>query len=183
MQRITRATAQDAHVLCEVAKRSFFEAFGAQSRPEDMAAYLAAAFSPKQQAMELADPCITVFLATLDAATVGYAMLHDHACPACITGPKPIELARLYVLQEWIGCGVGKALMQTCLEQATQAGYTTLWLGVWEHNLRARAFYRRWDFSEVGQHGFLLGSDLQKDLLMERRLPVTGTNTLSATRL
>ena len=45
-----------------------------------------------------------------------------------------------------------------------------MWLGVWERNWRAQAFYRKWEFTVVGDHVFLLGSDAQTDLLMERRL-------------
>jgi ribosomal protein S18 acetylase RimI-like enzyme len=65
---------------------------------------------------------------------------------------------------------VGAALMQACIGEAKQRGYETLWLGVWEHNQRARAFYRRWNFQEVGTHIFQLGNDPQTDILMERNL-------------
>jgi ribosomal protein S18 acetylase RimI-like enzyme len=45
-----------------------------------------------------------------------------------------------------------------------------MWLGVWERNARAQVFYRKWDFRTVGEHLFPLGSDLQRDILMERAL-------------
>ena len=61
--------------------------------------------------------------------------------------------------------------MGACLEEAAGGGYETLWLGVWEHNLRAIAFYRRWGFETVGSHTFLLGSDEQTDLIMVRPDP------------
>jgi ribosomal protein S18 acetylase RimI-like enzyme len=61
-------------------------------------------------------------------------------------------------------------LMRKCIDEARQAGYQTIWLGVWEHNTRAQAFYRKWNFQITGQHIFKLGSDLQNDFLMERPL-------------
>ncbi|MDQ2855211.1 MAG: GNAT family N-acetyltransferase, partial [Acidobacteriota bacterium] len=47
-----------------------------------------------------------------------------------------------------------------------------LWLGVWEHNGRARAFYRKWKFVEFGEHIFQLGEDPQNDILMARDLTI-----------
>ncbi len=167
---IRRATAIDAGLLAELGARTFSETFAADNRPADMAAYLAASFSPARQAEELIDPRTTYLLAEIaGAAAAGYAMLHAGAAPpACITGPLPIELVRLYVLREWLGRGVGAALMRACLDEARRNQHQTLWLGVWEHNQRAQAFYRQWDIREVGTHIFQLGSDAQTDLLLER---------------
>ena len=58
--------------------------------------------------------------------------------------------------------------MQAAIDEAQRRGHDTLWLGVWEHNPRARAFYRKWGFVEVGTHIFVLGSDPQTDILMQR---------------
>ena len=87
-----------------------------------------------------------------------------------VIGEKPIELVRLYVSRESLGSGVGAALMQACIREAKQRGYETLWLGVWEHNHRAQAFYRKWNFIEVGKHMFQLGDDAQTDILMQRSI-------------
>lgn len=85
-----------------------------------------------------------------------------------VTGDKPIEVVRLYVSQASLGSGVGAALMQACIDEARRRGYKTLWLGVWEHNARAQAFYRKWNFTEIGTHIFQLGDDPQTDILMQR---------------
>jgi ribosomal protein S18 acetylase RimI-like enzyme len=79
-------------------------------------------------------------------------------------------LVRLYVSQEWLGRAVGHALMKACLDEARSAGHETIWLGVWERNARAQALYHKWDFHTVGEHMFQLGSDEQRDLLMELAL-------------
>ncbi|PYS87943.1 MAG: GNAT family N-acetyltransferase [Acidobacteria bacterium] len=167
---IRSATAADVALLAELGARTFYETFVADNSPEDMAAYLAAAFSPEQQAAELADRRSNFFVAEIDGRAVGYAQLRAGEIPACVAGAKPIELARMYVSKDWLGQGVGEALMRACLEQARASGYQTIWLGVWEHNARAQAFYRKWDFRVIGAHIFQLGSDPQTDLLMERAL-------------
>jgi GNAT superfamily N-acetyltransferase len=136
-----------------------------------MAAYLADAFSPAQQAAELADPRGTFLIAETDEINkiaAGYAMIRSGDVPLEVAGDKPIELVRLYVSRESLGSGVGAALMRACIGEATKRGHKTLWLGVWENNPRARAFYLKWNFREVGTHVFMLGDDPQTDILMER---------------
>jgi diamine N-acetyltransferase len=165
---IRRADADDAGLLAELGARTFSETFAADNSPEDMAAYLAASFGPARQAAELADPASTFLIAEVGGVAAGYAQLHAGEPAEGVEGPKPVELVRLYVSREWLGRGVGEALMRACVDGARQAGHETIWLGVWERNGRARAFYRKWDFRAVGEHVFQLGSDPQTDILMER---------------
>jgi ribosomal protein S18 acetylase RimI-like enzyme len=77
---------------------------------------------------------------------------------------------RLYVSKDSLGSGVGAALMQACIDEAADKGFDTIWLGVWENNFRAQAFYRKWNFTEVGTHIFMLGDDRQTDLVMARSI-------------
>ncbi len=167
---IRYATAADNGLLAELAARTFQDTFGEDNSPENMAAFLAASYGPEIQAAELADPSVVFMIAEIARTAAGYAQLRDGQPPSCITGARPIELARLYARKEWIGGGVGAALMQTCIAEAKRRGCDTLWLGVWEHNARARAFYSRWGFQAVGSHIFQLGDDPQTDLLLQRAL-------------
>ena len=82
--------------------------------------------------------------------------------------------ARLYAGQRWIGAGIGALLMQRCLVEGASRGRRTIWLGVWERNVRAIGFYQRWHFSIVGSQPFLLGSDRQNDRVMARRVTTEG---------
>src|ERR1043166_4203785 len=170
MQKVTirYATATDAVLLAEFGLQTFSDTFAADNTPENMNAYLSVAFGPDKQAAEIADPTSTFRLREINDVLVGYARLHASETPAEVTGPLPIEIGRLYAAKEWIGHGVGAALMQACIDEAQQRGCQTLWLGVWERNHRARAFYSKWGFVEVGSHVFTLGDDPQIDLLMQR---------------
>jgi ribosomal protein S18 acetylase RimI-like enzyme len=96
-------------------------------------------------------------------------MLREGPAPAAVGEAPAIEIARLYASRRWIGAGVGAALMQRCLDDAAARGCGTVWLGVWERNARAIAFYERWGFTRVGSQSFQLGSDLQTDHVMARR--------------
>lgn len=167
---IRRASLEDAALLAELGARTFTETFAEINTPEDMAAYLAAAFTTEQLEAELRDPASTFLIAEADGVPAGYAKLYAGQPEACIVGPRPVELVRLYVLREFLGRAAGAALMSACMDEARSAGHDTIWLGVWEHNERAKAFYRKWGFREVGSHVFQLGSDAQTDLLLERAL-------------
>ena len=85
-----------------------------------------------------------------------------------VSGSEPIEIQRIYVDPSVIGQGLGAILMQACLDEAEAHEYETIWLGVWEHNHRAIAFYEKWGFDTVGKQLFQLGSDEQTDVIMQR---------------
>ena len=165
---IRRGTVGDAGLLSELGARTFSETFAADNTPEDLAAYTNTSFSVAQLTAELEDPASTFLIAEVDGQAAGYAKLHAGEPEQGIEGPKPIELVRLYVSRQWLGRGIGEQLMRACVEEARRAGHETIWLGVWERNPRAQAFYRKWNFRAVGEHMFRLGSDLQRDILMER---------------
>ena len=165
---IRRAIFADAHLLAKLGARTFSETFAADNKPEDMAAYVATSFNAEQLESELSDSRSIFLIAEIDGIAVGYARLHAGDVSKSVEGESPIELVRLYVSAAWLGRGVGEALMRACISEVRQEGYRTLWLGVWEHNSRARAFYRKWAFHEVGEHNFQLGADRQTDVLMER---------------
>jgi ribosomal protein S18 acetylase RimI-like enzyme len=167
---LRRATPADAAQLASFAATAFTDTFAAQNTPEDMAVYVAEAFGESVQRAELTDPQCTVFLAERDGEIVGYAMLREGAAPSCVTDPSSIEIARLYAGQRWIGAGIGALLMQRCLVEAASRARRTIWLGVWERNVRAIAFYQRWHFAIVGSQAFQLGRDRQNDRVMARRV-------------
>ncbi len=171
--KIRYATPADNTLLAELGAQTFYETFAANNTPEDMAAYLAASFSPAKQAAELADPASTFLIAKSEGSVIGYARLKVGQPTRGVTGVRPIEIVRLYARQDWLGQGVGARLMQACLDEAVKQGCDTVWLDVWEQNARARAFYRRWGFVEVGTQLFQLGSDLQHDLILQRSVSQT----------
>jgi ribosomal protein S18 acetylase RimI-like enzyme len=172
--RVRPATIADAARLSEFAAATFRETFAGENTPEDMARYLSQAFTPERQASEIADADGTVLLAESDAAggaeLVGYVHLVSGPAPPAVQGPAPLELKRLYVGRAWHGGGVAQVLMNAALEAASARRAETMWLGVWEKNPRAVAFYQKYGFGRVGEHTFVLGADPQTDWLLARPL-------------
>ena len=167
---IRLADPADAKLLTELGAQTFSETFSAENSEENMGAYLMAAFNVSKQADELLDPERYCFIGELDGTPSGYAMLRQGEPPNSVKDSEAIELVRLYVLKTCLGIGLGGALMKSCLEQAGSLGHRTIWLGVWERNYLAQAFYKRWGFEEVGTHIFQLGDDAQTDLIMQRAI-------------
>jgi diamine N-acetyltransferase len=175
MTIIRRARIGDAARLSRLAAMTFRDTFEGENTPEDMERYLAEAFTPERQAAEISDPESTMLVAEQEDSQdsdelVGYAHLVSGSRPAAVTGPSPIELKRLYVARAWHGRGIAQALMDAVLAAARARGAGTLWLGVWERNARAAAFYGKYGFTRVGEHTFLLGTDVQTDWVLVRAL-------------
>jgi ribosomal protein S18 acetylase RimI-like enzyme len=165
-----RATPDDAALLAELGASTFAETFEAANHPDDFAAYMAQAFGEAIQRAELEDPDVSVIFAERAGEASGYMLLREGRTPAMLHGMDALEIVRLYARGSAIGTGVGSVLMQRAVDEAASLGKDALWLGVWEKNGRAIDFYRRHEFYQAGTQPFLLGTDLQTDLVMVRRI-------------
>jgi GNAT superfamily N-acetyltransferase len=170
---IAKANLATATRLADLGRQTFSETFAADNTPADMAAYLAETYSPALQLAQLQDPNCTCLLAEMQGQAVGYALLAEHSTlglPAADTNTKQLEIKQLYIVEEWIGTGLGAALMRRTLEIAQASGVSAIVLGVWEKNHRAQAFYQRFGFREAGELAFKLGTDVQRDLIFRKGL-------------
>jgi GNAT superfamily N-acetyltransferase len=164
--RFRPATPSDTPALTSFGAAIFSQTFGPYNRPDDLAAYLQAAYSEERQRSELDDPAYATLIAESQDGIVGFAQLRAAATPVCVSGPAPIELLRFYVDSAWHGRGLAARLMKAVVAEALARSARTLWLGVWERNARAIAFYRKHGFLDVGSHEFVLGQDRQADRIM-----------------
>ena len=168
--QIRRGGVADAEELAAAAERWFRETFAPDNTAEDMEIYCASAFSAEIQRAQLADPAVeTLLLHDPHGRLMAYAQLRDGP-PDGVPLTAPIELWRFYVDSQHHGRGMAARLMTAVDDAARARGARTLWLGVWEKNHRARAYYRKAGFVDIGSHDFHLGHDLQTDRLMSRAL-------------
>jgi ribosomal protein S18 acetylase RimI-like enzyme len=163
-EEIRRGLVNDAAELAAFAARTFAEAFGDFTADDDMQAHLVATYRPDLQAREIADPTVITLLALRDARIVAYAQVRlNPMAPACVTKPGAVELQRFYADRSVHGTGLATRLMQRALDAARELGGQHAWLGVWERNDRAMAFYRKAGFDEIGLTHYMVGSDRQTD--------------------
>jgi len=167
---IRYGTTADAGMLSELGAKTFYDTFVNDNTPENMSAFLKASFSPEIQFKELSASENIFLIAEIDGSPVGFAQLILASSDQALKGNKPLEIRRVYAVQDQIGKGTGKALMQAAIYEAKQRNCDSVWLGVWEKNPRAINFYKKWGFVEVGAHTFNVGNDPQRDLIMELML-------------
>ena len=165
-----RGTVSDAALLSQFGARTFEDTFGADNTPEDIAAHLAAAFGVPQQTAELSNADYVTVLAHAGSTLAAFAQVRRKEPPACVEGPDPVELHRFYVDRSWHGTGIAARLMASCAEPIRELGGRTVWLSVWEHISRARAFYAKCGFRQSGTADFFVGADRQTDHILERRV-------------
>ncbi len=184
MPDLRQATLADARNLARIAELTFRETFAIDNTAVNLDLYCRNHYGEAQQAREISDPAMLTFLyekndekhgdkgnrkeSDKGGELAGFAQLRWGNPPECIVASKPGELQRLYVLERWHGQGVASELMQASIKAMQQRGFDCLWLGVWERNFRALAFYKKVGFVAVGEHVFHLGTSAQRDLLMAR---------------
>ena len=170
MLKIKVATIADAQQISAISKQTFYEAFNAQNTKGDMALFLAANFNIQDTQQEIADKANAFYLAYTNNQLCGYAKVIDKDNNDELPNTKTLRISRIYVQNRFIGQGIGKALMEQCLNFAIELGKNIIWLGVWENNLTAISFYQKWGFQKFDTEIFVLGNDPQTDWLMKKQL-------------
>jgi GNAT superfamily N-acetyltransferase len=164
--------AEPSHALslAKLAEKTFRDAFAQFINKEDFESYVARSFSENQIRSELLDSAAAFFIARIKAKWVGYAKLYQSPPPDCIKQLPAIELVRLYSMQQYLGCGIGAALVETCIDYARSKAFKSIWLGSWQENHRANAFYSKMQFEILGTKTFALASDIQQDYIFARSI-------------
>ena len=161
---------QDLEQVRDLAMVTFRETFGTANTPEDMRTYLEVNFNRETLARELAC-CDSLWIIVEDQdRAVAYMKLNFENGQTEPGHPGSLEIQRIYVLHAYKGRHIGSMLIQRAIEIGRERALAYLWLGVWEHNNHAIAFYERLGFTRFAIHRFLLGKDVQTDHLMRRYL-------------
>lgn len=166
---IRYASASDAELIADMSRQSFYDTFAEVNTREDMELFMSKQFSREALIREVVEGDGIFLLAFDGEEAVGYARLREGEPRPEFNNESSIEIARLYAIKGSIGKGVGKELIQECIRIAGDMNRSFIWLGVWEKNVRAIAFYTKWGFEKFAEHDFILGRDVQKDWLMSKK--------------
>lgn len=174
MPMIEMSRSADVATIRDLSVETFTQTFAALNTPEDMDKYVADHLSPDVIRREVDDPDSTFLVATVDGVPAGYMKVNVGGAQTEQMPHDHMEVQRLYILKAFKRHGLGTSLMRAAFDMARAQGKTRIWLGVWEHNDPAIAFYKRFGFTQIGSHDFVLGEDRQTDLLMEAVVPAQG---------
>jgi diamine N-acetyltransferase len=168
--RIKKCTLEDLRLLQEISCETFDETFSDQNSPENMAAYLERAFNLEQLEKELFNPSSQFFFVYFDHEVAGYLKLNTNDAQSEEMGEEALEIERIYIKSRFQKHGLGKYLFNAAVEMAMEQGKKKIWLGVWEKNENAIAFYKKMGIIQTGEHSFYMGDDEQTDLVMVKTL-------------
>ena len=162
------AVKDDAAAIDRVFRTSFCDTFAHLYRPEDLEAFLSK-FTLKAWTAELGDERYDFQVAEANGEIIGFVKLGPPELPVETAGPA-IELRQLYILHQWRGLGAAQALMDWALAEAKARGGQELYLTVYTENWRARRFYEKYGFVEVGPYKFMVGEQADEDIIMRASL-------------
>lgn len=161
---------EDAKLISDLAIRTFYETYSWYNTTENMRDYTQTHFDPEQTRKELLESETIFLIAVAEGNAIGYAKLRNQEHPAELKGKSYVEIERIYVEQRYQQHKVGYTLIQKCIDKAREKDLDTIWLGVWEKNTKALAFYEKVGFKKFGSHNFQLGEDIQLDHLIKHEL-------------
>lgn len=158
------ATMADAEAVNDLFHRSFTVTFGHLYPPADLAHFLSGA-TAERVANTIGDPDCAVMLAEQEGGLLGFCNVghYDLAMP---TDRRWWMLRQLYMEDAAKGTGLALQLMDWAVNEARTRGYEELYLTVYVDNHRARRFYDRYGFVEVGRYEFAVGNTIDDDRIM-----------------
>ena len=165
-----KAGVESVEIYRELGSRTFLESFGEVNSESDMQEYLSKSFDNSVLKKQLNNSDIDVYFVYHEDRLVGYLKLNFNKEQNEPYEDTWMELERIYLLSDVQGKGFGQKMLEFAEKIALDQGKTTVWLGVWEHNNGARCLYERMGFEAYAKHDFLLGKDLQVDILMKKSL-------------
>ena len=161
-------TPDDAETLDRLFDTSFCDTFAHLYRPEDLDAFLSS-FGVADWEAQLRDPAFAVRIAETNGEPVGYIKLGPLKLPVETNG-RAMLLDQLYVLKEHHGTGIARELMEWGFDEARRRGVEAIYLTVYIDNHRARRFYDRYGFEDVGRYAFMVGEQADEDIIMRKPL-------------
>lgn len=160
--------------LLPVARRIFSETFGANYDSVEFEKFCDGVYLPGgSMAQDFETPAVRWQIAAIKGEPIGYAKLTPLRAPFPNAARGAVELQQIYVLPEWHGRGVANRLMDWGLITASVMGAPEVYLTVFDHNERAKRFYARHGFEEVGRCTFQLGDRIDDDRIWRLKLPAS----------
>lgn len=156
----------DARAISDFFAFAFTDTFGHLYGAEDLSAFLSAADEAAFGA-ELADPRYRFRLCETQDGVRGFCKLGPPSLPFDPGSRRAIELRQLYVAPELKGAGLAGELMTWALATARSLGFEDIYLSVFVDNHRARRFYERQGFVEVGTYAFRVGNVIDDDRVLK----------------
>ncbi len=167
LQKITKNNVQD---LQEVSIQTFTETFKDNNSEKSLNDYLNTAYELTKIKKELENPHSEFYFAYFNNELAGYLKININDAQSEKMGENALEVERIYIKKSFKRRGIGRHLIETAEQLAKKYQKNLMWLGVWEYNPKAIAFYETLGFKVIGAHSFFMGEEEQTDLIMSKQL-------------
>ncbi|OLQ49047.1 GNAT family N-acetyltransferase [Bacillus licheniformis] len=167
---IKKCSREDLKILQEISVETFNDTFKDQNSSENMKAYLDSAFNTEQLEKELSNISSQFFFVYCHHEVAGYLKVNTDDAQSEEMGDESLEIERIYIKKEFQKHGLGKHLLHKALDIALECNKKKIWLGVWEKNENAVAFYKKMGLVQTGTHSFYMGDEEQTDFIMTKTL-------------
>ena len=168
--KIRKINIDDLEALRNLSIQTFKETFSEVNTEEDMQKYLDENLNIEKLKSELENPNSEFYFAENNDEILGYLKLNFKDAQTEKLEENHFEIERIYVLKAFLGQKIGQILFDKAIEIGREKNLEYVWLGVWEENHRAIKFYGKNGFEIFGKHDFVLGEDVQTDLLMKMKI-------------
>ncbi|MGG4217891.1 GNAT family N-acetyltransferase [Paenibacillus jamilae] len=168
--KLIKCSHADLQILQEISIETFNDTFKEQNSPENMQAYLERAFNSTQLEKELSNASSEIFFIYFNEELAGYLKVNINDAQSEKMGDESLEVERIYIKNKFQKLGLGKYLLNKAMEIALGHNKKKVWLGVWEKNENALAFYEKMGFVQTGAHSFYMGDEEQIDFIMTKTL-------------
>ncbi|WP_188208184.1 GNAT family N-acetyltransferase [Alkalibacillus aidingensis] len=167
---IKKCTKEDLKTLQEISVETFNDTFKEQNSSKNMKSYLEKAFNSSQLETELSNRFSQFFFVYFNQEIAGYLKINTDDAQSEEMGDESLEVERIYIRSKFQKLGLGRYLLNKAMEIAIDRHKKKIWLGVWEKNENAIAFYKKLGFVQTGSHSFYMGDEEQIDLIMIKTL-------------
>ncbi|MFS0876202.1 GNAT family N-acetyltransferase [Solibacillus isronensis] len=168
--QLIQCTIENLEALQSISRNTFYETFHEQNSEESMTTYLNTAFSAVKLTVELENKHSLFKLLYINEELAGYLKVNIDEAQSEQLGPDALEVERIYILSRFQKLGLGKVLINEAIKLANEMNKNKIWLGVWEKNMNAIAFYEKAGFKKTGSHSFFMGEEEQIDFIMTKHL-------------
>lgn len=161
---------QQLNELHDISISTYRDTFAASNSEALMQKYFNDSLTIEKLTMELNVVGSHFYFIYSNNKIAGYLKVNDGVAQTDDVAENSLEVERFYISKQYKRLGLGKQLMAFAFSLAEQLNKSSIWLGVWEGNLAALAFYQAQGFYQIGTHPFNMGGDIQTDLLLKKDL-------------
>lgn len=164
-----KAEIEDALRISILFKQVYLQVYGVEGITIEFTNFITKRFSPTLIEKAIREKPDTLLVAYFKGNPVGVAeVIYDSVCK--IRNIKAVELSKLYVLERFYGRGIGYELLNRFETKLKAKGYKELFLEVYAHNPRAIFFYKRQNYSIIGDTLFPMEFNTYENKLMSKVL-------------